>query len=147
MTGPGSDEQPAARRPGSVGEPAAERPGYVDWTVWDNAIAAQGIEIERPYGTAHPDHPSIIYPINYGFVRGTMSADGHPMDIFVGSDAEAGLVAAVFTHDKRKGDRECKLIYNCTPGEVYLVNGFINFDRSLMSGRLLMRRPMKELWS
>ncbi|NNF03808.1 MAG: hypothetical protein HKN17_05015 [Rhodothermales bacterium] len=125
----------------------SDGPGYVDWPLWDNAIANQGIEIERPHGSPHPDHPSIIYPIDYGFVRGTISADGHAVDIFVGSDADAGLVAAIFTVDHRKGDREVKLIFNCTPEEVYLVNGFINFDPDLMTGRLLMRRPMKELWS
>ncbi|CAN0593122.1 unnamed protein product, partial [Laminaria digitata] len=37
--------------------------------------------------------------------------------------------------------------YNCTPEEVYLVNGFINFAPELMQGELVMRRPMHGLWS
>jgi catechol 2,3-dioxygenase-like lactoylglutathione lyase family enzyme len=50
------------------------------------------------------------------------------------------------TVDHRKGDTEFKLLYNCSASEVYLVNGFINFAPALMSGALLMRAPMAELW-
>ena len=76
----------------------------------------------------------------------SISVDGEELDVFVGS-ASNGLVAAIFTSDIRKGDQECKLIYNCSPEEIYLVNGFINYDQSLMNGRLLLRRPMKALWT
>jgi hypothetical protein len=48
--------------------------------------------------------------------------------------------------DHRKGDTEFKLIYNCTPAEIYLVNGFINFDRRLMEGELVLRWTMEEIW-
>jgi inorganic pyrophosphatase len=37
-------------------------------------------------------------------------------------------------------------MYNCTPVEVYLVNGFINFNPLLMDGMLVLRRPMHTLW-
>ena len=26
--------------------------------------------VDRPLGTAHPDYPDMIYPINYGYVDG-----------------------------------------------------------------------------
>lgn len=120
-------------------------PGWIDWELWEQVIQAQGITIERPRGSEHPVFPDILYPINYGFVNRTTSADGHEQDIFVGT-ASNGLVAAIFSVDVRRGDRECKLIYNCTPEEIYLVNGFINFNPQLMHGRLLMRHPMKALW-
>ncbi|MNT94508.1 hypothetical protein D3C72_2362140 [compost metagenome] len=38
------------------------------------------------------------------------------------------------------------MLYNCTPQEVYLVHGFLNYNPDLMSGRLVMRMPMTELW-
>jgi hypothetical protein len=34
---------------------------------------------------------------------------------------------------------------HCTPEEIYLVNGFINFDRTLLEGTLTLRRPMHGL--
>jgi len=87
-----------------------------------------------------------VYPIDYGFVNETKSSDGQEVDIFVGSAAN-GLIAAIFTVDRRKKDRECKLIHNCTPEEIYLINGFINFSPSMMSGSLLMRFPMKDIYA
>ncbi len=127
-------------------------PGWVDWEMWDGFITMNGITIERPSGTAHPRYPDIIYPIDYGYVNGTLANDGEEVDVFVGTAGSgpggactgSGLVAAIFTNDPRKGDREVKFLFNCSPREIYLVNGFVNF--APMSGRLLMRRPMRELW-
>ena len=121
------------------------RSGFVDWEQWESLVRLKGITIERARGTAHPDYPDIVYPIDYGFVNGTDTVDGAEMDVFRGS-AENGLVAAIFTEDARKGDLEVKLIVDCTPEEIYLVNGFINFAPELMRGRLLMRVPMRTLW-
>lgn len=119
---------------------------HFDWRGWERLIEAHGYEIERPYRSAHPAFPEIIYPIDYGFIRETTSGDGDEVDLFVGT-AAAGLVGLIATVDHRRGDREMKLLYRCTPEEVYLVNGFINFDRTLMEGTLVLRRPMHALWT
>nr|WP_066541872.1 inorganic diphosphatase [Acutalibacter muris] len=34
-------------------------------------------------GTAHPKHPDIIYPINYGYVPGLIAPDGEEQDAYV----------------------------------------------------------------
>lgn len=109
-----------------------------DWIVWDRLIAQNGITIDRPIGSAHPVHEDIIYPIDYGYVNETVGTDGEEVDIFVGT-ASNGLVGAILSTDFRKDDQECKLIFNCTRDEVYLINGFINFDHELMLGRLVLR--------
>ena len=115
-----------------------------DWGVWDRLIDDNGITIDRPMGSAHPLHGEIIYPIDYGYVNGTLGTDGEEVDIFVGT-ASNGLVGAILSTDLQKDDRECKLIFNCTRDEVYLVNGFINFDQELMLGRLVLRFEMKDI--
>ena len=120
-------------------------PGFVDWELWEGMIRLKGVTIERPRGAAHPAYPDIVYPIDYGYVNGTDSVDGAEMDVFRGT-ANNGLVAAIFTEDRRKGDLEAKLLVDCTPEEIYLINGFINFAPELMRGRLLMRHPMRSLW-
>ncbi len=119
---------------------------HFEWERWEQVVRDHGVEIDRPRGSTHPDHRSIIYPIDYGFIPETTASDGQPVDIFVGT-ANNGLVALIITVDHRSRDREFKLIYNCSPEEVYLVNGFINYDRRLMEGELVMRRPMKDLWA
>ena len=117
-----------------------------DWAGWETLIRANGVVIDRPYGSHHPHFPDIIYPLNYGYVNGTSSGDGDEVDIFVGS-ATNSLVGLLITMDYRREDQEVKLLFNCTPEEIYLVHGFINFDRQLMEGLLVLRRPMVMLWS
>ena len=117
----------------------------IAWERWEEAVAANGITIDRARGSRHPDHPTIIYPIDYGFVAGTIGTDDHEIDIFCGS-AGTGLIGTMIATDHRKGDTEFKLIYNCTPAEIYMVNGFINFDRRLMEGELVLRWTMEEIW-
>lgn len=119
-----------------------------DWSGWEATIEAHGVTIDRPRLSRHPVHPSIIYPLDYGFVNGTTSADGEEVDVFVGTAPadRIGLNGLIVTTDRRKGDQEAKLLFRCDPTEVYLVNGFINFDRRLMEGTLILRQPLAELW-
>lgn len=34
------------------------------------------VTVGRPPGSYHPEHPDLYYPINYGYIEGTMTADG-----------------------------------------------------------------------
>lgn len=117
----------------------------VHWTAWEAHIREHGYTLDRPWGSRHPRFPEIRYPLDYGYLNGTLSTDGEAMDVFVGT-ARNGLVALLLTADFRRGDREGKLLYNCTPEEVYCVHGFLNFDPRLMQGILVMRYPMHQLW-
>lgn len=118
----------------------------VDWAQTENTVRVQGITVERPCGTAHPHYPEIIYPLDYGFINQTLGEDGEPIDIFVGSAESLSLVAAARTQDRRKGDTEIKLLWNCTPAEIYLVYGFLNFSPAHMTASLALRWPLVELW-
>ncbi len=39
--------------------------------------------VDRPLGSAHPDYPDLIYPVNYGYVPGIMSPDGEDQDAYI----------------------------------------------------------------
>ena len=39
-------------------------------------------KIDRAFGSKHPKH-GFIYPINYGYVPGTVSGDGEELDCYV----------------------------------------------------------------
>lgn len=115
------------------------------WDRWETMIQESTPVIDRPRDSRHPTYDSIVYPIDYGYLPGTLGSDGEPVDVFVGT-APTGLVGAILTVDFRRKDREVKLLYDCSPTEVYVVNGFINYDPSLMRGFLAMRQPMQQLW-
>jgi len=58
------------------------------------------VTMDRPLGSAHPRHPEMIYPVNYGYVEGILAPDGAWQDAYVlGVDSPldtfTGRVAAV----------------------------------------------------
>ena len=40
------------------------------------------VKIDRPLGSKHPKH-GFIYPVNYGYIPGTVSGDGEELDCYV----------------------------------------------------------------
>ena len=69
------------------------------------------IKIDRPMGSKHPKH-GFIYPVNYGFVPGTLAPDGEELDayllgVFDPVDRYTGKCIAVA---ERKNDDDPKLI-------------------------------------
>ena len=41
------------------------------------------VQIDRPLGSAHPNFPDLIYPVNYGFIPGLLAPDGEEQDAYV----------------------------------------------------------------
>lgn len=117
----------------------------VRWTRWEALIAERGLTIDRPAQMAHPDYPTVVYPLDYGYIPGTMGGDGEAVDCFRGT-GDTGLVALLLTTDHRTGVQQGKWLYNCTPSEIYTAHGFINYAPRLLEGRLVMRQPMHTLW-
>ena len=118
---------------------------HFPWAAWARCLDERGVTIDRPARTAHPEYPSVIYPLDYGFIPGTTGTDGAPIDVFVGS-GDVGLVGLILTTDHRQGDREVKLLVDCPPPDIYMAHGFINYDRTLLEGVLVLRTSMTALW-
>jgi inorganic pyrophosphatase len=83
------------------------KPDLTDWL--GKSITVQ---IDRPKNSVHPDHPSLFYTVNYGFVPDTLAGDGEPIDAYVLGIHEpvetfSGVVVAVIV---RKNDLEDKLV-------------------------------------
>lgn len=67
--------------------------------------------VDRPLGTKHPSH-GFFYPVNYGYIPGTISGDGEEIDAYILGEFEplekfSGFVVAVI---KREDDNEDKLV-------------------------------------
>jgi inorganic pyrophosphatase len=88
------------------------------WRRLDALVAAAEIVIDRPAGSAHPRYPDVIYPLEYGYLRGTTAADGDGVDVWVGSLAAQRVTGVVCTVDQLKREVELKLLLGCTPAEM-----------------------------
>ena len=41
------------------------------------------VTVDRPLGSVHPNHSDIVYPVNYGYIRGILAADGEEQDAYL----------------------------------------------------------------
>jgi inorganic pyrophosphatase len=108
------------------------------WARMDGLISSHEVVIDRPKGTGHPRYPDLIYPLDYGYLKGTVGGDGNEIDVWRGSAASVGLVAVVCTVDVLKGDAEIKLVLGCTEEEIDIIHRFHN-DNDYMSGMVVKR--------
>lgn len=96
------------------------------WLELDALVSKCGFTIDRPRNTAHPSYPNFIYPVDYGYLRGTKAMDGKELDIFVGTADNKVIDAIVCTIDPCKKDAEIKILYGCTAAEKQLIYNALN---------------------
>lgn len=107
------------------------------WEHLDRLIASSEIVIDRPVGSQHPRYPEIVYPLDYGYLARTSSADGDGIDLWRGSIQGHPLQAILVIVDLHKRDSEIKLLLGCTPQETQTLLDFHN--SGLMRAELLKR--------
>lgn len=87
------------------------------WTTLEELVNKHEIVIDRCKGQPHPRYPDFIYPVDYGFLKGTTAVDGNGIDIFVGSKKNRRVEGIICTVDTLKNDTEIKIMYACTDRE------------------------------
>ena len=55
------------------------------WKLLDQLIEGGEIVVDRPKGSRHPEHRDIVYPLDYGYITGTLAPDGEGVDLWLGS--------------------------------------------------------------
>ena len=96
------------------------------WTAIDRLVATSEIVIDRPKGSVHPRIPEAIYPVAYGYLKGTTAGDGEGIDVWVGSVTPGTIRGVVCTVDMGKRDAELKLLRGCTSAETSAIVSFLN---------------------
>ena len=96
------------------------------WTAAEHLVATSEIVIDRPKGSRHPKRVEAIYPVAYGYLKGTTAADGEGIDVWVGSLEPKTVTGVVCTFDLSKRDAELKLLLGCTPREEDDILTFLN---------------------
>jgi len=96
------------------------------WQYLDELIAKNELVIDRPKGSVHPNYPSLIFPIDYGYLKGTVCSDGGEIDVWLGSLKEKTLDSIFVTVDLVKNDSEIKLLLGCSDDEKKIIYDFYN---------------------
>jgi len=108
------------------------------WQALDKLVAGSEIIIDRPRGSAHPRYTDFIYPLDYGYLKGTTAMDDGGIDVWRGSDLTGELDAIMCTVDIKKRDSEIKLLIGCTEeekGQVYQAHNNSEFMKGVLIRR------------
>ena len=110
------------------------------WQALDRLVSESEIVIDRPKGSNHPRYPEFIYPLDYGYLKGTTAMDGGGIDVWRGSVLGAKIDAIMCIVDIMKRDSEIKLLIGCTEEEKVLIYKVHN-DTEFMKGIMIRREP------
>ncbi len=108
------------------------------WQALDGLVAGSRIIIDRPRHSAHPRYPEVIYPLDYGYLAGTVAMDGGGIDVWVGAEGNTQVTGLMTIVDLIKRDAEIKLLLNCSPEAIDTVQTFT--ETVLYLPCLVMRR-------
>ena len=94
-------------------------------------LITNSLIIDRPRGSVHPRYPSVIYPLDYGYIENTTSSDGGGIDVWLGSlnrvanmDGVKTLTGILCTFDRLKRDAEIKLLIGCSAEDIQVIRDF-----------------------
>lgn len=116
---------------------SSEKEGF--WTYIDELVESSQIVIDRPKNSEHPQYPDLVYPLDYGYLDGTLAIDGGGIDVWVGSLDSRTACALVLTVDLKKRDAEVKILLGCTDTDQQVILNFLNTHtmRAILTPRYL----------
>jgi inorganic pyrophosphatase len=94
------------------------------WSAVSDLVASSDVIVDRPRGSRHPRIDEFMYPVNYGFLAGTVSGDGEGIDVWIGDHAGAGLVGAYITCDPYARNIEPKLAVDVSSKDLAEIDKF-----------------------
>lgn len=108
------------------------------WRQGDLLVRRSRLVVDRPRGSAHPRFPEFVYPLDYGYLDGTVGGDGEGVDLWIGDDPSDRVTAVACTIDPFKRNAEVKLLWRCTPEQIRQVECFY---ADQPQAALITRRP------
>jgi inorganic pyrophosphatase len=94
------------------------------WKALDELVSTSELKIDRPKGSAHPRFPEYVYPVDYGYLDGTVGGDGEGVDVWRGSQQPGRVVGVVCAVDPHKRNAELKVLLSCTDEEIADIEAF-----------------------
>ena len=100
------------------------------------------VTVDRPLGSAHPDYPEMIYPVNYGYIAGIMAPDGEEQDAYIlGVSQPVGqFTGRIIAIVRRADDVEEKWVV-CPPDQNFTkqeIAELIRFQEQYFQSEIIM---------
>lgn len=111
------------------------------WNALNELVQTHEVVIDRPAGSSHPRDPNDIYPLDYGYLKGTSSNDGDGIDTWIGAQGSEVVNAVIVTVDLLKHDSEIKILLGCTKEETEVIMARQNRGKQ---SALLIERPASD---
>lgn len=100
------------------------------------------VTVDRQLGSVHPEYRKMVYPVNYGYIEGTLAPDGEEVDAYVlgvGDPVEKfkGVCIALI---HRKNDKDDKLVV-VPKGEKYTttkIKELVNFQEKYFDSDIIL---------
>ncbi len=108
------------------------------WQKLDTLLMSGDLSLDRPKGTRHPQYSNLIYPVDYGYLHGTITGDPEQVGVYKGSIDVFQADAIVVCADILKKDLEVKILVGCTEKEIQGILEFLNqtnFQKSILIRR------------
>lgn len=96
------------------------------WMFLQQLVDKQPFVIDRSAGSHHPRFPNLVYPLDYGYLKGTFAMDNGGIDVWRGSLCPSLLNGVFCSVDIHKFDAEIKIVLGCSPEEVEIIHAFQN---------------------
>jgi inorganic pyrophosphatase len=87
------------------------------WSRLASFVSRGSVVVDRPKGSAHPQIPGLIYPLDYGYLKDLRSGDGDGVDVWIGSRKGHVITGIICTVDVGKRDTEVKILLGRTRAE------------------------------
>jgi inorganic pyrophosphatase len=107
------------------------------WLKLDRLVATNELIVDRPKGSPHPSYPALLYPLDYGYLDGTRSADGEGIDVWVGSLPDRTVTGIICSVDLLTQEAEIKILLGCT--QLESAQALDTHNRGSQAGLLLQR--------
>jgi inorganic pyrophosphatase len=98
------------------------------WDYLEELVVTSQLKIDRSIGTFHPRYPDRKYPLDYGYLEGTVASDGAGIDVWMGASGSQALTGVILTVDLHKRDAEIKILLGCTAEEIQTILDFHNTE-------------------
>jgi inorganic pyrophosphatase len=96
------------------------------WQKIDTLTFSSHFVLSQSKGSTHPVYHNLIYPLDYGYLKDTLSSDSNGIAMYKGSLSTSMVTGCVIAADILKKDIEIKLLLGCTPSEEEDVLRFLN---------------------